>query len=180
MAQIRYWVWLTTLEGLRPISVTRLLEIFGGPMEAYFAPHGGYDAVPDLTDKEKELLQSKDMERTESILEKCQRKNIQIITIQDAAYPERLRQIADPPCVLYVRGRLPYMDELPVIGVVGTRKASPYGFKMATRIAQEITAGGGCVRDGGGGIPAAASVSCIMLTARTPWIPSSPKLQNSQ
>lgn len=148
MAQIRYWVWLTTLEGLRPISVTRLLETFGGPMEAYFAPHGGYDAVPDLTDKEKELLSGKDMSRTESILEKCQRKNIQIITIQDAAYPERLRQIADPPCVLYIRGRLPYMDELPVIGVVGTRKASPYGFKMATRIAQEITAGGGCVITG--------------------------------
>jgi DNA processing protein len=40
------------------------------------------------------------------------------------------------------------MDELPVIGVVGTRKATPYGIKMATRIGQEITAGGGCVITG--------------------------------
>ena len=148
MAQIRYWVWLTTLEGLRSISVTRLLETFGGPMEAYFAPNGGYDAVPDLTEREKELLMRKDMERTEFILEKCQQEGIRLITIQDAEYPERLRQIPDPPCVLYVRGRLPYLDELPVIGLVGTRKASPYGIKMATRIAQEITAGGGCVITG--------------------------------
>ena len=33
MAQIRYWVWLTTLDGLRPISVRRLLDALGGPME---------------------------------------------------------------------------------------------------------------------------------------------------
>ena len=148
MAQLRYWVWLTTLEGLRPVSVRRLLDAMGGPMEIYYAPHGGYDAVPELTAREKELLQRKDMDRAESVLETCMRKNISIVTIQDAAYPDRLRQIADPPCVLYVRGTLPYMDELPVIGVVGTRKASVYGIKMATRIGQEITAGGGCVITG--------------------------------
>lgn len=163
MAQIRYWVWLTTLEVLRPVSAVRLIEALGGPLEVFYAPHGGYDAVPDLTAREKELLMRKDMDRTEAILGTCQQKGIRIITIQDAAYPERLRQIADPPCVLYVRGDLPFMDELPVIGVVGTRNASPYGIKMATRIAQEITVGGGCVITGMAlGVDAAAARGALL------------------
>ena len=148
MAQIRYWVWLTALEGLRPISIRRLMQHFGGPMEIYFAPRGGYDAVEGISPQEKTLLETKDLTRTEKILEQCQRENIHIITLQDASYPERLRQIADPPPVLYVRGSLPYLDELPAIAVVGTRKASPYGIKMATRLGQEITAAGGCVVTG--------------------------------
>ena len=148
MAQIRYWVWLTALEGLRPISIRRLMQHFGGPMEIYFAPRGGYDAVEGISPQEKTLLEIKDLTRTEKILEQCQRENIHIITLQDASYPERLRQIADPPPVLYVRGSLPYLDELPAIAVVGTRKASPYGIKMATRLGQEITVAGGCVVTG--------------------------------
>ncbi len=148
MAQLRYWIWLTALEGLRPISVKRLIDALGGPMEIYYAPYGAYDSVPDLTEKEKEILGRKDLARTESILETCQRKNIGIVTIQHAHYPDRLRQIADPPCVLYVRGKLPYLDELPTIGVVGTRKATPYGIKMAMRMGQQITACGGCVVTG--------------------------------
>ena len=132
-------------------------------MEVYYAPYGGYDAVPGLTDKEKEILQNKDMGRTEAILETCQRKNISIMTVQDADYPDRLRQIADPPCVLYVRGKLPYMDELPVVGVVGTRKATPYGIKMAMRIGQEVTACGGCVVTGMAlGVDGAAARGALM------------------
>ncbi len=148
MAQIRYWIWLTSLVGLRPLAMRALTEHFGGPMEAYYAPAGGYDAVPELTGKERALLENKDLSRTEEILETCQREGIHILTLQDAGYPERLRQIADPPPVLYVRGNLPYLDELPAIAIVGTRKASAYGIKMALRLGQEITAFGGCVVTG--------------------------------
>ena len=64
--------------------------------------------------------------------------NIQILTISDAAYPERLRQIADPPCVLYVRGTLPDMDEQVAIGMVGARQSTPYGEVAARRFAMEL------------------------------------------
>ena len=148
MAQIRYWIWLTSLTGLRPLTMRRLTEHFGGPMETYYAPAGGYDGIPDLTEKEKALLSDKDLSRTEEILEICREKNIRILTLQDAAYPERLRQIPDPPPVLYVRGRLPFLDELPAVAVVGTRNATPYGIKMAMKLGQELTAFGGCVVTG--------------------------------
>lgn len=148
MAQIRYWIWLTSLTGLRPLAMRWVTEHFGGPMEAYYAPAGGYDSIPELTEKERGLLSDKDLSRTEEILEICQRKDIQILTLQDAAYPERLRQIPDPPPVLYVRGRLPFLDELPTVAVVGTRNATPYGIKMAMKLGQEITAFGGCLVTG--------------------------------
>ena len=148
MAQIRYWIWLTSLVGLRPLAMHAVTDHFGGPMEAFYAPAEGYDGIPELTAKDRALLENKDMSRTEEILEICQRKGIHILTLQDAGYPERLRQIPDPPPVLYVRGSLPYLDEMPAIAIVGTRKASAYGIKMALRLGQEITASGGCVVTG--------------------------------
>lgn len=148
MSQIRYWVWLTSLVGLHPLSMRRLIDHFGSPMEVYFAPQGGYDAVPELTEKDRRLLNDKDLSRTESILEICRSRKVRILTLQDADYPERLKEIAAPPPVLYVRGHLPYLDEMPTIGIVGTRKASSYGIKMALKLGQEITASGGCVVTG--------------------------------
>ena len=160
MAQIRYWIWLTTLLDVRSITIQRLMDRFGGPMEIFF---GSYDDIPWLTGRERAALENKDMSRTESVLEKCQRDYIHVVTIQDALYPERLRQIADPPPVLYVRGQLPFLDELPAIAVVGTRRATPYGYKIARKIGQEITAGGGCVVTGmAAGIDGAAARGALL------------------
>ena len=65
--------------------------------------------------------------------------------------------------MLYVRGTLPFLDEIPVIGVVGTRKASPYGIKMAIKISQEITTFGGCVVTGmASGIDGAAAKGALL------------------
>ena len=160
MAQLRYWIWLTTLVGVRSITVQRLMERFGGPMEIFF---GNLDGVGELNAYERTALANKDMSRTENVLEKCRNDGIRILTVQDALYPERLRQIADPPPVLYVRGTLPFLDELPAIAVVGTRKATPYGLKIARQLGQEITAGGGCVVTGmASGIDGAAARGALL------------------
>ena len=53
------------------------------------------------------------------------------MTIQDADYPERLRQICDPPAVLYILGHRIRFDEEAAIGVVGARKPSAYGQQVA-------------------------------------------------
>ena len=148
MSQLRYWVWLASVDGVRTISLCRVLEHFGGAMEAYFAPEERLSELEDLSPQERRALSDRSFERTEQILALCQEKNIRILTLHDAAYPDRLRQIADPPLVLYVRGNLPFLDELPTIAIVGTRKASAYGINVATRLGQEITSYGGCVVTG--------------------------------
>lgn len=148
MSQLRYWVWLASRDGVRPITLCRVLEHFGGAMEAYFALDERFDEIEGLTPQEKRILCDRDLRRTEQILGICQEKNVRILTLRDAAYPDRLRQIADPPPVLYLRGNLPFLDELPTIAMVGTRKASAYGIKSATRLSQEVTAFGGCIVTG--------------------------------
>lgn len=148
MSQLRYWVWLASAEGVRPITLCRVLEHFGGAMEAFFSSEERLNEIGDLLLQERKALSLRSLERTERILAVCQEKGIRILTLHDAAYPDRLRQIADPPPVLYVRGNLPFLDEMPTIAVVGTRKASAYGVTVATRLGQEITACGGCVVTG--------------------------------
>jgi DNA processing protein len=158
MATVKYWVWLASLRGLTTRAERLVLEYFENPMEAYFCEYGEYGRIEGLTNKDRKLLASKNLDRAESILAACEEKNIRIMTMQDADYPQRLAHIYDPPVVLYVRGRVPVIDEEPAIAVVGTRKASAYGIKMAMRLGYDITKGGGLVISGlAAGVDAAAA-----------------------
>ena len=67
------------------------------------------------------------------ILGACSRLGLRLLTMQDADYPMRLRNIFEPPCLLYVKGQLPVIDEEVAVAMVGTRKASPYGIEAAAK-----------------------------------------------
>ena len=70
------------------------------------------------------------------------------LTLQDAGYPNRLRNIYDPPCLLYVRGRLPAFDDEAAVAVVGTRDCTPYGVSCAEKLGHGLAAGGAVVVSG--------------------------------
>lgn len=146
MARTKYWVWLSSFN-IGSAVKRRLLDAFGDPEKIFFAPREEL-AAARLSERELSLLSDKSMERTAQILGDCDELGIEIFTLQDADYPERLRQIADPPAVLYVRGKLPPVDDMACIAMVGTRKTSPYGMKMALRLGGEITQLGGVVVSG--------------------------------
>ena len=148
MAKLKYWIWLSAVEDLSPRGLTSLLKKFENPENIYFADPGQYEGLKGITPHMIQNLSDKSMRRTEKIISECERTNITWLTLQDADYPERLRQMPDPPATLYVRGKLPPVDELCAVAVVGTRKASPYGLKMAAKIGGEITRGGGLVVSG--------------------------------
>ncbi len=85
------------------------------------------------------------------------RKEQFILTMQDAAYPNRLRGIYDPPVLLYGRGALPLFDEEAAIAVVGTRSCTPYGVAVAEEFGYEMAKQGALVVSGmARGIDAAA------------------------
>ncbi len=148
MSTIRYWVWLSGLHGLRPKTRNRLLEHLGGPQEIYFADLNSVREIEDISPEETALLADKSLEQADWILERCQRQGIQILTLQDANYPRRLTHIYDPPAVLYVQGRLPWIDEQCAIAIVGTRKATPYGIKMGRQFGCGLAAGGALIISG--------------------------------
>ncbi|MGI6025699.1 MAG: DNA-processing protein DprA [Candidatus Scatomorpha sp.] len=148
MSELKYWLWLSSLTGVRSRTKRLLLERYGGVREVYFAPRGDYAALIGLTEQECSALENKSFDRAHEIMRSCEELGVDIKTIQDADYPRRLAAIYDPPAVLYVRGRLPVVDEKAAIAVVGTRRASPYGLKMAARLGYEITRCGGLVISG--------------------------------
>lgn len=147
MARLKFWVWLSCVKNVPPILKGHLMDELGGPEAVFYA---GRDELmyAGATAKEAERLMDKSMAETERVLSACEERNVRILTLQDAAYPERLRQIPDPPIALYTLGKLPEVDECALIGVVGTRRATPYGLRMAAGLGEELARGGGVVVSG--------------------------------
>ncbi len=143
-----HWIWLATRAGLGDRGRMALLERFADAEDIFFAGAGEYAQLEFLSQEAVASLQDKSLQEAEKILEVCRREDIHVLTWQDALYPKRLKNIADPPVVLYYQGRLPEVDALPLIAVVGTRHASAYGLGAAKRLGYQIAACGGLLVSG--------------------------------
>lgn len=147
MSGLKYWLWLTTRQGLDAAGVLTVLDYFVTPERAYYADREEYDQLP-LAPKARSGLYSKELDSADRILGDCQRLSLRIMTLRDGDYPERLRQISAPPAVLYVRGKLFDFDEEAAIAVVGSRRPSQYGEIAAAKLGMELAAGGALVLSG--------------------------------
>ena len=148
VSALKYWLWLTRLPGLSNQSRLLLLRHFGTPENVYFAEPPEFPLVDGLERQQAALLSNHSLDEAERILDRCQKLNLHLLTLQDANYPERLRNIYDPPCLLYVKGRLPPLDEEIVVSVVGTRNCTPYGVSCAEGISYGLATGGAIVASG--------------------------------
>ena len=143
-----HWIWLAHRPGLSDRAKVALLQHFRDPEDIFFADSEAYDHVEGLSEETRDALRDKNLIGAEEILDACQREKLHVLTYRDASYPVRLKNIADPPIVLYYKGQLPDLDASPVIGVVGTRKASAYGLTTAKRLGYQIGRCGGIVVSG--------------------------------
>ena len=144
---LEYWLWLTTRRGLGNQGMHAVLRHFGSPEAAFYADAEACRAIEGVRDPQP--LAEKDLSEPRRILAECHRKSIHILTWQDAAYPGRLRNIDDPPLLLYYQGTLPDFDAEPVIAMVGTRKASLYGMQQAKTLGYQLARLGAIVVSGG-------------------------------
>lgn len=168
MAGIKYWVWLSGIKGLSKRLKLRLLEHFGTPENIYYADAEDYLHVEDMTVKAAEVLRDKGTEGADRVLGDCERLGLRIVTMQDADYPVRLRNIYEPPCLLYIKGRLPVIDEEVAVAMVGTRDATPYGRETAGRLAFELAKQGALIVSGGAyGIDTEAHCGALRAGAKT-------------
>ena len=135
---LKYWVWLAELPRLKGPFRLALLRHFGSPEDIFFADREELLLAEDVPPGQAELALNRDLSAADRILADCQRLGQRILTIQDAEYPQRLRNIFDPPLVLYVKGRMPVMDEEAAIAVVGTRECTPYGTACGERLGREL------------------------------------------
>ena len=149
-----YWIWLSLLPDLSLRQKNQILQHFSDAEELYFAEKEKLEELPADVVK---VLGNKDLAAAEKVLRTCTRKSIEILTCADSRYPRRLLNIPDPPIVLYYSGHLPDWEYQPVVSVVGTRKASPYGLATAKKLSRQIAACGGLVISGcANGIDSAA------------------------
>lgn len=148
MKMLIHWIWLAHRPSVNDRMKVELLRHFQDPEDIFFADTGAFDFLEDLSGEAKNSLRDKDLTQAQEILTACDREKIRILTCRDAAYPVRLKNIADPPIVLYYKGQIPEIDALPVIGVVGTRKASAYGLQTAKRLGYQIGKCGAVVVSG--------------------------------
>ena len=148
MAALKYWLWLAELQGLRRQTRLSLLEHFGSPEDIYYADPQEVLLTEGISREQADRLQDKSLARAEEILEACQRQGFRILTLQDAEYPVRLRNIYDPPCLLYIRGRFPVIDEEVAVAMVGTRNCTPYGVSCAEKLGGQLAAAGAVVVTG--------------------------------
>ena len=164
-----HWIWLSTRAHINERVKVELVHRFQDPETIYFADSDSFAQIEGLSDAGKITLADKNLAEAEKILRDCRRENLGILTYQDAAYPARLKNISDPPLVFYYKGRLPDFDGLPLIGVVGTRKASAYGMNAAKKLGYQIARCGGIVVSGmASGIDGMATRGA--LTAGTPAV----------
>ena len=145
---LQHWIWLAHRPGVSDRIKNSLLEHFRDPEDIYFADGESYRHVNGMTAEAAASLKDKDLSAAQAAQDACRREKLHVLTIRDAAYPTRLKNIPDPPILLYYKGQLPDFDAQPAIGVVGTRKASAYGLQTAKRMGYQIARCGGIVVSG--------------------------------
>ena len=163
MSALKYWVWFASAGSMGAAAAGRVLAHFGSPENVYYAGAAEYAAVEGIRQNDVRQLTNKDLTAANDILSSCDEIGCRIITLHDAQYPGRLRNTYDPPVVLYLRGKMPAIDEEAAIAVVGTRNCTPYGRSAAESICCELGRRGLLVVTGlAKGIDTAAARGALM------------------
>jgi DNA processing protein len=161
------WLALTLTPGLGPTRAKRLVEFFGSVEAVFNASLTELEAAGLPATAAQSLGTGKSVELAHDEIAKATAAGIECITLDDPAYPSRLRQIYDPPLVLYVRGNVAALSQ-PGIAMVGTRHPTPYGIGMAERLANDLAVRGFVIFSGlARGVDTAAHRGAVAAKGKT-------------
>jgi DNA processing protein len=162
----RDWLALTLVPGVGTAVFIRLLARFRTPANVLRASTGELRDVagPKLAERIAQYADVADVDAQERALREY---GAGLVTLEDAKYPLHLAEIYDPPLALFVRGELREEDQYSV-AIVGTRRPTPYGVRMAEQFARELAVRGITVISGMAlGVDAAAHRGAIEAGGRT-------------
>jgi len=162
------WVELNMTPGIGPRAAAKLLERFGSAEAVYSATRAELEQlrlVPEATDS----IIARDLRpRAEAEIATVRKLGGDILLLDDGVYPSSLREIYDPPIVLYVKGAWSECWDQPCVGVVGSRKCSTYGQNAALMLSRDLAQRGVTVVSGfARGIDAAAHRGALEANGRT-------------
>lgn len=159
---------LTMVSGVGPRIRQRLLEYFGSASRVFKASMEELCRIQDVGPKISEAIYlAREHLDVASEIRFCRENGIQILLVSDPGYPHLLKEIADPPGVLFVRGSLLPQDSIS-LGVVGTRHPTRYGENQTRRLVGQISRAGFTVVSGlARGIDSAAHRGALEAQGRT-------------
>jgi DNA processing protein len=159
---------LNMVDHVGPVRLRQLTDHLGDPVAVLSASRTQLLKVPGIGDETAEAIASwKNSVDLDAELKRIESHGCQVVTQLDAHYPERLREIYDPPMVLYVKGSLSSQDKNSV-AVVGSRQTTNYGIETARRLSYQLAYTGVTVVSGGArGIDTAAHQGAMTAKGRT-------------
>ncbi|MEM1042884.1 MAG: DNA-processing protein DprA [Bacteroidota bacterium] len=166
--ELRALVALSLVPGVGPGRIRSLLAHFGSATEVLAAPPQALARVERVGRKTAQAIARFEGEaEVDEQFERAERIGAALVPLWDARYPSLLRQIYDPPAVLWLRGDLVPQDER-AVAIVGTRRATAYGKRVAQDFAFELARRGFTVVSGlAYGIDAAAHRGALDAGGRT-------------
>ena len=137
----KYWVGFNLVRGIGAVRLRALLQYFGDIETAWNASPQALQAVGLGNKVVENFLQVRREVDLESVMRRIEAKGITVLIWDDEAYPRRLREIDQPPPVLYLRGSLLPTDEW-TVAIVGTRRITAYGRQITEEIATTLARSG--------------------------------------
>ena len=145
---VQYYIWLQMALGIYDSKADDLLLSFGSAQKVFEAGEAAWKATGLLEEKDLFLLSKTPLGDAQKIVEKCDRLEIDILTPEDDAYPDRLRGIYQKPMALFIKGTLPDIDDEVLVTVVGTRSVTEYGRQVAYSLSKRLAMSGAVIVSG--------------------------------
>jgi DNA processing protein len=162
-----YWVGFSLVKGIGSVRFQALLDYFGDPQMAWHAPASALQSAGLGSKVIENLLLVRSSVSLERVWDGIQAQGINVLILEDEAYPKRLKEISQPPPVLYLRGVLCPEDEW-AVAVVGTRRITGYGRQIAEEVAATLARSGITVISGlARGVDAVAHQAALNAGGRT-------------
>lgn len=118
---------LHAIPGIGDVTLRQLISYAGDAENVFKTPKGKLLKIPGIGRVTAESIRTGNTyKQAEAELKQAEKEDVRILLFTDAAYPSRLKQIPDSPCVLYVKGNVDF-ENPKTVGIVGTRKATDYG-----------------------------------------------------
>ena len=161
------WLALALTPGLGPTRVKKLVEFFGDAKRVMQASLTELEATGMPAVSAQSIATGKSLELAHQEVMKASESGAQVIALDAPEYPGRLKEIYDPPIVLFVRGSVEILSQ-PGIAVVGTRHPTPYGIGMSERLSIDLAAHGLVIISGmARGVDTAAHRGAIAAKGKT-------------
>lgn len=166
--EIRHILALLEIKDLGSVSIRKIIQAFGSAIKVFYSEP---EEIASLTgiklDTAKKIKSFSNWQKIDDLIDLCEKKLIKILSINDESYPQLLKEIYDPPVVLFCKGMLLPQDNFG-LAVVGSRQLSDYGKRVTEKFAFELASCGITIVSGlARGIDSVAHLSALSAQGRT-------------